>query len=119
MTESRAKWTGGNEEKIARWLEQSEATARDALRNQRASQEPQTPELDAWLAFLRDALGTGLKYVGLLIHYGDSMDQFRVLRFERAPIVHVDEAFLESMTPDVLYRFQAAAADPHWVARKS
>jgi hypothetical protein len=104
----RLKRKGWGEAKIKRWLdEQAGADDRRAARA-RHQQEPATPSLEAWVAFLHDALADGLtKNVGLIVHSGHD-HEFKPVGVERVSINDVDEDFLDSMKENVLYRFEAS-----------
>jgi hypothetical protein len=68
-------------------------------------QEPETPSLQTWIAFLHDALADGLTpHVGLMVHWGYDVE---AAGFERVSIEDADENFLDSMKENVLYCFEA------------
>lgn len=98
---------GWSEAKIKRWLEQKEQTKERHRREDAALAEGGGPELDRWIEFLNDLIGSDLSpRFGLLVHWyhgGIEGERIKIQRREKVRFSEVTPERLMKIEEDVLY----------------
>lgn len=101
----RASWS---EQKLARWLADRARTQEKRARHAGDVGRERRHEAREWLAFLHDALASGLPYLGLLLHFYRLTPSNERIQFERSesiPVANLTEGALMRLEEDVLYLF--------------
>lgn len=102
---------GWSEAKIARWLEQKEATKEKHRHEEEARFQGSIHELNQWVSLITDVLKTGNTYrLCLLLHMyrgGVENEQIDILGKEKVKLSYTTPELLTSIKEDVLYEFVA------------